>query len=67
VAEAHHAATTARLLLQPPPDTAAGTGDQQRGDVNEPNTSTSSPGLLDAMSEADAAYVMSLITHAIMG
>jgi hypothetical protein len=26
-----------------------------------------SPGLLDAMSEADAAYVMSLITHAIMG
>jgi len=31
------------------------------------DSSPSSPGLLDAMSEADAAYVMSLITHAIMG
>ena len=81
--EAHHAATTARLLSQPLPAAAAAgdtavAADQEGGvpgGVNEPRTSTpastsassGSPGLLDAMSPADAAYVMRLITHAIMG
>ena len=78
VVEAHHAATTARLLSQPLPGAAGDTADEGGGvpgGVNEPRTSTpastsassGSAGLLDAMSPADAAYVMRLITHAIMG